>query len=37
MFVNHGWEPDRVVVLSLQTKALMIQMALKEIRARRKK
>ena len=37
MFVNHGWNPKRVAELSEREQALMLDMALKEIRSRPRK
>ena len=36
MFVNHGWAPGQVDVLTDREKVLMTQFALKEIHARPK-
>lgn len=37
MFVNHGWEPSRVINLPRNEIALMLQFARKESKAREKK
>lgn len=34
MFVNHGWRPRQVERLTEREKALMLQMAVKEAKAR---
>lgn len=36
MFANHGWNPQKVADLPLRERALMLEMAMKEIRARRR-
>lgn len=37
MMVNHGWRPRQVDSLPLREKALLAEMALREIRSRQKK
>lgn len=37
MFVNHGWSPSRILELPQREKALLTQMAIKEIKSRNQK
>lgn len=36
MFVNHGWAPHKVAELPFRERVLMLQMADKEIKSRKK-
>lgn len=36
MFVNHGWNPQKISDLSYRERVLMLHMALKEIDSRKK-
>lgn len=36
MFVNHGWNPQRVADMPFRERVLMLEMALKEIKSRNK-